>query len=147
MNVNIIVDVSGSMIENGKDSVVKYLLYAIDGILKDSALEAYKIYQWGKQLEELTEIRKISFDSGKVSDNLVNFLKDHIEDKNIIISDGGFSRDIKRGIKCLSDKKNIYYLGIGSDCDIAAIRMVAISDRIFPAQEVIPCLKSIVNEG
>lgn len=147
MNLNIIVDVSGSMTENGKDSVVKYLLYAIDGFSKDSALKAYKTYQWGKQLEELTEIHKITFDSCKASDELIDFLKNHMEDKNIIISDGGFSRDIKRGIKGISDKQNIYYLGIGSDCDIAAIRAVANPDRIYSAQEVIPCLKSIVNEG
>ena len=147
MNLNIIVDVSGSMTENGKDSVVKYLLYAIDGFSKDSDLEAYKTYQWGKQLEEVTETHKISFDSGKASNELVDFLKNHMEDKNIIISDGGFSRDIKRGIKGLPDKKNVYYLGIGSDCDIAAIRTVAMPDRIYSAQEVIPCLKTIVNEG
>jgi len=146
MNLNIIVDVSGSMTENGKDSVVKYLLYAIGGFSKDSGLGMYKIYQWGKQLEEVTETHKISFDSGKASNGLVDFLKRHIEDKNIIISDGGFSRDLKRGIKGLPDKKYIYYLGVGSDCDIAAIRAVAMLDRIYSAQEVISCMRTIVNE-
>ena len=146
MNLNVIVDVSGSMTENGKDSVTKYLLYAIDGVLKDIGLEAYKTYQWGEKLEELTETHKILFGSCKASDDLVDFLNNHMEEKNMIISDGGFSRDIKRGIKGLSDKNNIYYLGIGSDCDIAAIRAVAIQDKIYSAHEVIPCLKSIINE-
>ncbi len=147
MNMNIIVDVSGSMTENGKDSVVKYLLYAIDGFSRDNNLGEYKIFQWGKRLDEVVEPFKLSFDSGKVSDELLSFLNNHIDEKNIIISDGGFSREIKKGIKEIPDKKNIYYLGIGSDCDIAAIRAVAMPNRIFAAQEVISCMRVIINAG
>lgn len=147
MSINIIVDVSGSMTENGKDSVVRYLLYAIEGYCKEEKINEYKVFRWGKQLEELAEPYKLSFDSGKATNELLEFLNNHIDDKNLIISDGGLSRDTKKGIKDISNRNNLYYLGVGSDCDLAAIRAVAMPDKIFMAQEVISCMRSITNTG
>lgn len=147
ININIIVDVSGSMTENGKDSVARYLLYAIEGYCKEEKISEFKVFQWGKQFEELTEPYKLSFDSEKVSNEILEFLNNHIDDRNIIISDGGLSREIKNGIKKIPNRNNLYYICVGSDCNLAGIRTVASSDRIFWAQEVISCMRSIINTG
>ena len=147
MSLNIIVDVSGSMTENGKDSVVRYLLYAIEGYCKEEKGVDYKVFQWGRQLEELTSPYKLSFDSEKSSNELIEFLNNCLNDKTIIVSDGGLSREIKLGIKEISNRSNIYYLGVGSDFDLATIRTVTKPDRIFFAQEVISCMRSITNMG
>jgi hypothetical protein len=147
MNINILIDVSGSMTENGKDSVVKYLIYALKGYEKEEKRISCRLFQWGNDIEELPDLTKLSFQAGSASEKIVGFIKEHLGEKNLIISDGGFSREIKRGIKGIPERKDIYYIGVGCDCNLPVIRNLAASDRIFLSQDVIACLKNIVDAG
>lgn len=67
MDVNILVDVSGSMTENGKDSVVKYLLYAIKGYADEGKGFSYRLFQWGDAVEEITDLSGLSFQAGSAA--------------------------------------------------------------------------------
>ncbi|TGX98813.1 hypothetical protein E5357_07565 [Hominisplanchenecus murintestinalis] len=141
MNVNVLVDASGSMTENDKESVVKYLLYAINGYANGDNSFSIKLFQWGNRLIEVESVFKVEIEEGRASDEVVEFLRNHSEDKNFIITDGGFTREIKNGIRTIPDRKDIYYVGVGCDCNMPSLRSVADSEHIYLAQDAISCLK------
>lgn len=145
MNVNVLVDASGSMVENGKESVVKYLIYAINGYANEDKRIFIKLFQWGNGIKEIESISKVELGEGRASEEVAVFLRDHSGDKNLIITDGGFTRETKNGIRNIPDKKNIYYVGVGCDCNMPSLRNVADSERIYLAQDAIVCLKKMVN--
>lgn len=145
MKVNIFVDVSGSMTENGKDSVVKYLLYSIEGYANEEKRISCRLFRWGNDVEEVLDLSKLSFQVGNASEKIVEFIKAHPGEKNLIISDGGFSRETKREIKGILERKDIYYIGVGCDCNLPAIRNLADSGKIFLSQDVITCLRNMVD--
>lgn len=144
MNINVIVDASGSITENGKESVVKYLIYAINGYVNEDDSFSIKLFQWGSSLKEIESISKAKLGEGVASDKVVEFLRNHSREKNLIITDGGFTREIKNGIRTISNRKNIYYVGVGCDCNMPSLRSVADSEHIYLAQDAIACLKKFL---
>lgn len=147
MNVNVLVDASGSMVENGKEAVVKYLLYAINGYANEDKRLFIKLFLWGSSLKEIESISKAELGEGRASEEVAGFLRDHSKDMNLVITDGGFTRETKNGIRNILDRKDIYYVGVGCDCNMPSLRNVADSEHIYLAQDVIACLRKMVNLG
>lgn len=145
MHINIIVDISGSMTENGKDSVVKYLLNAIEGYAVREKRIAYRLFRWGDEIESISDVSGLSFRKGPASDRIAEFIKEHSGERCLILSDGGFSRKTEQGMKRILERKDIYYIGVGCDCDLSMIRRLADSDKIFSSQDVIACLKNMID--
>lgn len=105
--VSIVVDASGSMIEDDKNAVVKYLLNGICNIkeLADFGKVDFILYQWGstsKKFENL-ESAKIEF-TGKASVLGLDELAQIVDENQplIFISDGNFDHKAKDNIKKLS---------------------------------------------
>lgn len=145
MKVNILVDVSGSMTENGKTSVVKYLLHSIEGYAKEEKRLSCRLFQWGNEVEEVADLKGLSFRAGSASEKIATFIREHAGEKHIIISDGAFASEIRKEIKKIPERGSIYYIGVGCDCDFPAIRTLANGDKVFPAQDVITCLKNMFD--
>lgn len=144
MDINVIVDVSGSMTENGKDSVVKYLLNAVEGYAAREEI-SYRLFQWGDGIESLPDVSGLAFRQGPASRRIAEFIKEHPGERSLILSDGGFSREAEQAMKGIPERKNVYYIGVGCDCDMSAIRRLADADKIFPPQDLITCLKNMAG--
>lgn len=69
--VNIVVDASGSMAEDDKNGVVKYLLNGINNIIETNLFDDVKfiLYQWGQEIKKFEnfEKAKIEFAGGSNS--------------------------------------------------------------------------------
>ncbi len=143
MMIDVLIDVSGSMSENGKDAVVKYLLYAINSYIVENTASSIKMFQWGQDIHEIESTAQIEFGAGKATEKIADFLCKDKGEMSIVITDGGFSRKIKNEIKKMQNREYIYYIGVGCDCNLPSLRNVADLEHIYNAQDIITCLKKI----
>ena len=130
--VNIVVDASGSMSEDDKNAVVKYLFNGISNVteLTDFRDVDFALYQWGqtsKKIESL-ENAKIEF-AGKSLVSGLDELTQMIDENQplIFVSDGNFNSGDKVGIKRLS--KYIVPIFVGIDANRTILQDIA-TERI-----------------
>ncbi len=143
MTINVLIDVSGSMCENGKEAIVKYLIYAMNGYIKENMTSSVRLFQWDQNIREIESPTQIEFSSGKTSERIVEFLNKNNGELHLVVTDGGFSRIVKNELKKIENRKNIYYIGIGCDCNLPSLRSVADLEHIYSAQDIITCLKKM----
>lgn len=119
-DINIIVDASGSMIEDGKNTVIKYLINGIcsakrNGIFGDTS---FKLFQWGEETKEIYDMEKAKINfSGKSKAEELKKINELINKRDAIlfISDGNIESKEKNAIKKLSNNITTIYVGIDSN--------------------------------
>lgn len=141
-NINIIVDASGSMGEDEKNAVVKYLLNGMSSVQKNKSLDiSLSLYQWGVETKKIDDIEKakISF-AGKNTieglDALCSLLDS--QDAVILISDGNFESDIKKKIKELSN--NILPIFVGVDANRTILQDISTSKIVYSVVDFVQAL-------
>lgn len=132
--VNIVVDASGSMAEDDKNGVVKYLLNGINNIIETNLFDDVKfiLYQWGQEIKKFEnfEKAKIEFAGGSNSLGLEELKKLLSKDQTIIfISDGNFDLEYKVQLKDLST--NIITIFIGLDANRAILKDIATENVVY----------------
>lgn len=144
--VNIVVDSSGSMKEDDKNAVVKYLLNGINNILEKEEFKDYEfeVFQWGactKKFENL-EKTKIEF-LGRTNDKEFDILINLMDKKGtiLLISDGNFSRSVKEKLKNLDMK--IVPIVVGSDANKSMLQDISTNKSIFSAVDLLQAIKNI----
>lgn len=146
MKVNVLIDASGSMTENGKISIMKYVINAVEGYSAEEEsidLSLY-LYQWGDSIEHISNVGEFRSKEGTVEGDVIKFVSEHSKEAVLIISDGGFSRKMKREFRQLQTRENIYFVGVGCDCNFPAIRSLTDDKNVFRAQDIITCLKNMM---
>ena len=132
--VNIVVDASGSMAEDDKNAVVKYLLIGISHAVELEPLcdIEFSLYQWGRISKKLGSLEnaKIEF-SGKASESGLSTLRTLIDENQplIFISDGNFNSTEKRAIKTLSHF--IVPIFVGIDANRASLQQIATEGIVY----------------
>lgn len=141
-NINIIVDASGSMGEDEKNAVVKYLLNGMSSVKKNKSLAiSLSLYQWGVETKKIDDIEtaKISF-AGKNTikglDELCSLLDS--QDAVILISDGNFETDVKKKIKELSN--NILPVFVGVDANRTILKDISTSEIVYSVVDFVQAL-------
>lgn len=141
-NINIIVDASGSMGEDEKNAVVKYLLNGIYSVQKNKSLDiSLSLYQWGVETKKIDDIEntKISF-AGKNTikglDTLCSLLDS--QETVILISDGNFELDVKKKIKELSNK--ILPIFVGVDANRTFLQEISTSKIVYSVVDFVQAL-------
>lgn len=105
----ILIDTSGSMTEDGKKSVIMYILNTI----KNTLNEEMRIYIWNEEIKQYSG--KLEFGKTNSSMKLSAFLNENIDENILIISDGCFSSEIKSVLKKYSEKLICILVGIDSN--------------------------------
>ena len=132
--VNIIVDASGSMAEDDKNAVIKYLLNGIRNISEtvDFHNIDFVLYQWGKISKKIDSLEKAKLKFlGNSSTSGLEELKQMV-DKNqplIFISDGNFDIRDKENIKKLSE--NIVTIFIGVDANRKILQDISTDQIVY----------------
>ena len=141
-NINIIVDASGSMGEDEKNAVVKYLLNGMSSVLKNNSLDiSLNLYQWGIETKKIDNIEKakISF-AGKNTlkglDELLPLLDS--QEAVILISDGNFESEVKKKIEELSN--NILPIYVGVDANRTILQDISTSKMVYSVVDFVQAL-------
>ena len=143
MNVNIVMDGSGSMSENGKVSIMKYIINSAKGYSKEEGTITLSLYQWGDKIECLNDLAEFRIQDVNSEGDIAEFVNKHTGEKILILSDGGFSIKTKKAVRGMQGKENVFCIGVGCDCNFPAIRSLIDDKNIFRPQDIITCLQAM----
>lgn len=138
--VNIVVDASGSMAEDDKNAVVKYLLNGISNIMDTSDFSdvEFALYQWGQTSKKIESLEKAKIEFvGKSTLSGLEELKQMI-DKNqtmIFVSDGNFNSGDKAHIKKMS--ANIIPIFVGIDANRTMLQDIATERVVYSVTDFV----------
>ena len=139
--IQIVVDVSGSMLEDGKSSVVKYLLFAAERLCGQFGLEP-QLWQWGQEVAPLESAEQLVF-SGRADERaLLGFLEGR--GAAAVLSDGAFS---SRALQQMKELEHVHILAVGGDCGLPQLRKYAGAGKVFPAADLTACLQAVRDCG
>lgn len=142
MGKAIVIDASGSMAEEGKKSVIRYLLHAVEGLARDEYPEAeYKIYAWNETISEFET--KIDFSGHTSADAFSDFLNAHPEDSILLVGDGNYSEEIKAIIERAGNAMLV--LMVGSDCNRARLRKLVGTGHLYETTDVVACFHDFIQ--
>lgn len=141
--VNIVVDASGSMAEDDKNAVVKYLINGICNVIqtKEFSDVEFALFQWGSNSIRFENIEKAKLEfKGKTSYDDFKSIEDEIEYESpmILISDGGFSKTDKVKIEKMS--KQIIPIFIGIDANRSILKDIATEKVVYSVTDFMQAL-------
>lgn len=145
--VDILIDTSGSMAEDGKYAVIQNLIYTISRVLKKDEYKSYQvnILQWSENIEVIRKVSDLQF-SGRISSVALKEYLDNEEAAQVIllISDGNFSNKEKNIFKN-SNSKYFYCMAVGLDADTFTLKKIASSGYVFEVPNIMSALKKVCN--
>lgn len=128
----ILIDTSGSMMEDGKRAIIMYVVNAI----KNTLTEEPKIYTWDKNIKPLAG--KLEFGITNDAGSLSSFFDKHNDEPIILITDGCFSLNIKSIIKKYSNQ--LFCVLVGRDSNIITIQRTLGVNNTFEAPDTVACI-------
>lgn len=142
--INIVIDSSGSMQEDDKNAVIKYLLISINNskYMEDLKNINFEFFCLGTNTFKMKEESKIEF-SGDINLEKVNKLKDIIntEYTTILISDGNLDNEVKKEIKKIFE--NLFCVSIGIDSDLNVLKYISSSNKVYSVVDIFQLLNDI----
>ena len=129
--VFLLIDTSGSMIENEKPSILMYIYRPFKTIIGDRLLA----YSWGDEIKEVSKVSELRM-QGKINNETTEKFLNKLEENShlVIMSDGSFEIDI---FKKLEKKVNMYFVGIGSDVDKKILEYTFGKNNYFEAYDIL----------
>ena len=129
--VFLLIDTSGSMIENEKPSILMYIYRPFKTIIGDRLLA----YSWGDEIKEVSKVSELRM-QGKINNETTEKFLNNLEENShlVIMSDGSFETDI---FKKSEKKVNIYFVGIGSDVDKKILEYTFGKNNYFEAYDIL----------
>ncbi|MDO5519828.1 MAG: VWA domain-containing protein [bacterium] len=141
--INIIVDASGSMAEDDKNAVVKYML---NGICNASRTDyfaniGFDLFQWGKVTKRIENMEKAKIEfSGKSNVNGLEILNDLLGDQEsiVLISDGNMEPAEKQKLKSMG--KRIIPIYVGIDANRSVLQEVSTNKVVYSVMDFMQAL-------
>ena len=145
--VNIVVDASGSMAEDDKNAVIKYLLNGICNVMgtTDFGDIEFALYQWGQQIKKIENLEKAKIEfAGKSPLSGLEELKQMIDENQtmIFVSDGNFNSGDKAHIKKLS--VNIIPIFVGIDANRTILQDIATEKVVYSVADFMQAIYECV---
>ena len=132
--LNVLIDTSGSMAEDCKNAVVKYLLNAITSC---DRIEVKNCYLVGNQCIKADNIAglKITYD-GQMSTNAINGYFREISDREntLLISDGCFDVYTEKAIS--KHKDNVVCVAVGEDAMLNNLQRCSKNKKVYLAEDI-----------
>ncbi|MFV0364672.1 MAG: hypothetical protein ACK5LL_16505 [Suipraeoptans sp.] len=141
--LSILIDTSGSMSEDCKGAVVKYVINTINSELQNKKVP-YKVYLIGKHVESLEETAnvKISYGGEFSLSALKSIFNDCSEDDcYALVSDGCISTEIEAFLS--KYKSQIISVAIGSDALTNNLQRCSRGKNVYEASDIIAALREI----
>lgn len=143
--INVIIDTSGSMAEDGKNAVVKYLINCIMNLKENPDFSDYSFdyYQWGYDSGKINNIESYKFSySGKIDDKLTPLLENMNKDERLLlISDGNLEKKQKELLKKMECRK--YSVFIGADANKSLLRDISTNKKVYSGVDILQVIKDI----
>lgn len=139
--IDVLIDASGSMNEEGKLSALKYLLYAMMNIIKEhnNGVIDFEFVQWSTEATRLEKLNMLTA-KGKLNENcLSKYYGTNSPDGVIFISDGNFNVSLRTVI--LNISKNIFVVSVGLDSNDYNLKMVSSDSVVYKACDVEQVIK------
>lgn len=138
-----VVDASGSMGEEGKKSVIRYLIQAIIGIMEEKYSEIeYEILYWNSQI--LPYKVKSEFEGRAEAGIFEDFLGDHQKDTILLMGDGNYYDDVQRVLKSVDNK--LMYLMLGCECNKSRLIKLVSADNLYEAVDIVTCIDDFMSK-
>lgn len=139
--LNVLIDTSGSMAEDCKSAVVKYLLNAIAS--HEDEYECKKYYLIGDRYEQVTDILglKIVY-GGQMTASAVNGYFQEIsgETKTLLISDGCIDVDTEKSIS--AHRNAVVCVAIGEDAMLSNLQRCSKDKKVYFAEDITAAIAS-----
>lgn len=144
--INIVVDTSGSMAEDDKNGVVKYLLNGINNIAETADFNniEFILYQWGSISKKIGNINKAKLEfAGRGTIEGLDELSKNIDDSQslIFVSDGNFSIKEMEKIKKLS--RSIVSIFVGIDANRVMLQKISSGKIIYSVTDFVQAIYDI----
>ncbi len=141
--INVIVDASGSMAEDDKNAVVKYLINGICNVKQEALYRdiQFVLFQWNSNSVRFDDLEKakIVFRGRNTFEDLEPIMDELDSDSPIIlISDGGFRSDDKNKIRNLS--KKIIPIFVGMDANRTILRDLSTNNIVYSVADFMQAL-------
>lgn len=133
----ILIDTSGSMMEDGKKSVIMYVINTIKNTLSVEPT----VYTWDKEIKPFSG--KIEFGISNDSSSISSFFDEHNDEPIVLITDGCFSSNIKSIIKKHSLK--IVCILVGIDSSIVSMQRTVGVNNAFEASDTVACISRYLS--
>lgn len=136
--LNVLIDTSGSMVEECKNAVVKYLLNAIDSCDEFEGKNYYLVGKQCTQVEDITGL-KISY-GGQMSVNAIkDYFRETSEEYNtLLISDGCFDIDIEKSIS--KHRDTVVCVAVGEDAMLNNLQRCSKNRSVYLAEDVVAAI-------
>lgn len=145
--VNIVVDASGSMAEDDKNAVIKYLLNGICNVMGTTDFDGieFALYQCGQESKKIENLEKAKIEfAGKLSLSGLEELKQMIDENQtmIFVSDGNFNSGEKAQIKKMS--VNIIPIFVGIDANRTILQDIATDKVVYSVTDFMQAIHECV---
>lgn len=132
--LNILIDTSGSMAEDCKNAVVKYLLNAITSCDEAEIKNCYLVGNQYTKVEDIASLKIIY--SGQMITAAINgcFREIPDEDNILLISDGCFDVDTEKAIS--KHKDNVVCVAVGEDAMLNNLQRCSKNKKVYLAEDV-----------
>lgn len=143
----VVLDTSGSMSEEEKKSILVYTIYSLEGLMENDFFNVkYEFFQWGKNIDKLDTINKMSFGED-LNETIEDFFKDVVDTKFLFITDGNFQRSLINKMKNFinNNKFNSCVIALGYDCNIATLRTIFKRENVYNPYDIATCIRNLLN--
>ena len=145
--VHIVVDASGSMAEDDKNAVIKYLLNGICNVTGTTDFDdiEFVLYQWGQESKKIENLAKAKIEfAGKSPLSGLEELKQMIDENKtmLFVSDGNLKREDKEKIKKM--RINIMPIFVGIDADRTILRDIATEKVVYSVTDFMQAIYECV---
>ena len=144
----VIVDTSGSMAEDDKNAVVRYLLSDIGNLREKEEFSDcfFALYGWGEALQKVEDWGNIRFAfSGRSgTGGLEEIGKEEKEYGSLLlISDGNFTEDVKNAFLKLGRDRRTAVISVGMDARRSVLREISTKGEVFAVTELVTAVRSL----
>lgn len=133
----ILIDTSGSMMEDGKKSVIMYVINTI----KNTLTVEPTVYTWDKEIKPFSG--KIEFGTSNGLSSILSFLEEHNDEPIILITDGCFSSNIKSIVK--KHSKKLVCILVGIDSSIVTMQRTIGVNNTFESSDTVACISRYLS--
>lgn len=132
--LNVLIDASGSMAEDCKNAVVKYLINAITSCDGTEVKNYYMVSNQCTKVEDIASL-KITY-SGQLTSKAINdyFREMSEEDKTLLISDGCFDVDTEKSIS--KHRNHVVCVAVGEDTMLSNLQRCSVNKKVYLAEDV-----------
>ena len=133
-SLNVVIDTSGSMAEDCKSAVVKYLLNAITSCEGIVIMNCYLVGNQCVKAEDVASL-KITY-GGQMKATAINDYFREISDQEntLLISDGCFDIDIEKSIS--KQRNNVVCIAVGADAMLNNLQRCSKNKKVYLAEDV-----------